>query len=120
MFKKRIDDNYKANPIKINTKEENEKMNLDLAAKVSKRTKAYKGFLGSDNCKRILGGIVNPKFENMIKGENAQNNDKITKNNFDINQKAVMINKNNDNFVPYYGKRHFRCVSFGKKSFTFA
>ena len=120
LFKKRIDDNYKTNPIKINTKEENEKMNLELANKVLRRTKAYKGFLGSDNCKRILGGIVNPKFENKTKGEHDQYNSKITRNTFDINQKSAMINKNSDNFVPYYGKRHFRCVSFGKNSFTFA
>ena len=120
LFKRRIDENYKTNPIKINTKEENEKMNLELAVKSSRHTKAYNGFLGSDNCKRILGGIVNPKFENKIKGEHDQYNSKITKNNFNINQKANMINKNSDNFVPYYGKRHFRCVSYGKNSFTFA
>ena len=120
LFKRRIDENYNTNPIRINTKEENQKMNEELAAKVARHTKAYNGFLGSKNCKRILGGIVNPKFENMIKGENDQYNGKITKNNFDINQKAVLINKNSDNFVPYYGKKHFRCVSYGKGSFTFA
>ena len=120
LFKRRIDENYNTNPIRINTKEENQKMNEELAAKVARHTKAYNGFLGSKNCKRILGGINNPYIENKIKGENDQYNNKITKNNFDINQKAVLINKNSDNFVPYYGKKHFRCVSYGKGSFTFA
>ena len=120
LFKRRIDENYNTNPIRINTKEENQKMNEELAAKVARHTKAYNGFLGSKNCKRILGGINNPYIENKIKGENDQYNNKITKNNFDINQKAVLINKNSDNFVPYYGRKHFRCVSYGKGSFTFA
>ncbi len=120
LFKRRIDENYNTNPIRINTKEENQKMNEELAAKVARHTKAYNGFLGSKNCKRILGGINNPYIENKIKGDNDQYNNKITKNTFDINQKAVLINKNSDNFVPYYGKKHFRCVSYGKGSFTFA
>ena len=120
LFKRRIDENYNTNPIRINTKEENQKMNEELAAKVARHTRAYNGFLGSKNCKRILGGINNPFYENKIKGENDQYNNKITKNNFNINQKAVLINKNSDNFVPYYGKKHFRCVSYGKGSFTFA
>ena len=122
LFKKRIEDNYNKNPLRINTKEENKKMNEEIAAKAARHTKAYNGFLGSKNCKRILGGINNPYFENKTKGENDQykNSNKITSNNFNINQKALMINKNSDNFVPYYGKRHFRAVSFGKGSFTFA
>ncbi len=107
LFKRRIDENYNTNPIRINTKEENQKMNEELAAKVARHTKAYNGFLGSKNCKRILGGINNPYIENKIKGDNDQYNNKITKNTFDINQKAVLINKNSDNFVPYYGKKHF-------------
>jgi hypothetical protein len=120
LFKRRIDENYNTNPLKINTKEENQKMNQEIATKQLRHAKAYKGFLGSQNCKRILGGINNPILENKKKGENDLYNNKITKNNFNINQKAVMINKNKDNFVPYYGKRQFRAVSFGKGSYTFA
>ena len=30
------------------------------------------------------------------------------------------LNKNKDNEVPYYGKKNFRHVSCGIKSFTFA
>ena len=123
LFKRRIDENYNTNPMKINTQEENQKMNQELAAKISRHTKAYNGFLGSKDCKRILGGINNPYLENKKKGENDlynNNNNKITNNNFNINQKAMIINKNRDNFVPYYGKKHFRAVSYGKSSFTFA
>ncbi len=123
LSKKKIDDNYNKNPIKINTKEENQKMNQEIAAKSLRHAKAYDGFLGSKNCKRILGGINRPNVEKNAKGKNDtynNNSDKVTKNNFNINQKAVMINKNKDNFVPYYGKRHFRFVSFGKNSYTFA
>ena len=123
LSKKKIDDNYNKNPIKINTKEENQKMNQEIAAKSLRHAKAYDGFLGSKNCKRILGGINRPNLEKNAKDKNDtynNNSDKVTKNNFNINQKAVMINKNKDNFVPYYGKRHFRFVSFGKNSYTFA
>lgn len=122
LFKRRIDENYKTNPLKINTKEENQKMNQEIAAKAARHTRAYNGFLGSKNCKRILGGINNPFLEIKTKGENDQyrNSGKITSNNFNINKKAIMINKNRDNFVPYFGKKHFRAVSYGKGCFTFA
>ena len=121
LFKRRIDENYKTNPLKINTKEENQKMNQEIAAKAARHTRAYNGFLGSKNCKRILGGINNPFLEIKTKGENDQyrNSGKITSNNFNINKKAIMINKNRDNFVPYFGKKHFRAVSYGKGCFTF-
>ena len=81
LFKRRIDENYNTNPMKINTLEENQKMNQELAAKISRHTKAYNGFLGSKDCKRILGGINNPYLENKKKGENDlynNNNNKIT------------------------------------------
>ena len=123
LFKRRIDENYNTNPMKINTLEENRKMNQEFVNKVAQHAKAYNGFLGSKECKRILGGINNPYLENKKKGENdlyKKNNNKITNNNFNINQKAALINKNTENFVPYYGKKHFRAVSFGKTSFTFA
>ena len=121
LSKRRIDENYNKNPMKINTKEENQKMNQEIAAKSQRHAKAYDGFLGSKNTKRILGGInrIN-NLENNKVVENDNFNNKVTKNNFNINQKALMINKNKDNFVPYYGKKHFRFVTFGKNSYTFA
>ena len=43
-------------------------------------------------------------------------NTKITDNIFDITKCFIQLNKNkgNNNKVPYYGKRHFVCVSYGK------
>ena len=120
ILKRRIDENYKTNPMKQNTKEENIKMNQELALKSQRHTKAYNGFLGSKNCGRILGGIYSPRLENKIKFEEQKYNNKITDNNFNINKRAMVLNKNKDNEVPYYGKKNFRHVNCGTKSFTFA
>ncbi len=119
ILKRRIDENYKTNPIKINTKEENIKMNQELALKSQRHTKAYNGYLGSKNCQRILGGIKSPKLENKMKIKFEKCNNKITDNNFKINERAMALNKNKDNEIPYYGKRHFRAVNCGK-GFTYA
>ena len=121
ILKRRIDENYKTNPLKINTKEENIKMNQELALKSQRHAKAYNGYLGSKNCGRILGGITSPKLENKmkIKFEKEKYNNKITDNNFKINERAMALNKNKDNDVPYYGKRNFRAVNCGK-GFTYA
>ena len=122
ILKRRIDENYKTNPIKINTPEENIKMNQELALKSLRHTKAYNGYLGSNNCKRILGGIKSPKLENKMKimYESEKCNNKITNNNFKINERAMALNKNEKNEIPYYGKRNFRAVNCGKHGFTYA
>jgi hypothetical protein len=120
ILKRRIDENYKTNPLKQNTKEENIKMNQELALKSQRHTQAYNGFLGSKNCSRILGGIHSPRLENRIKFEEQKYNNKITDNNFNINKRAMDLNKNKDNEVPYYGNKNFRHVNCGTKSFTFA
>ena len=113
ILKRRIDENYKTNPLKQNTKEENIKMNQEIALKSQRHAEAYNGFLGSRNCKRILGGISSPKLENKVKFENVKCNNKVTDNNFDINKRAMDLNKNQDNAVPYYGKRSFKCFGCG-------
>ena len=108
LFKRRIDENYNTNPMKINTLEENQKMNQELAAKISRHTKAYNGFLGSKDCKRILGGINNPYLENKKKGENDlynNNNNKKTNNNINKNKKDMIKNKNKNNIIQYYKKK---------------
>ena len=120
ILKRRIDENYKTNPLKQNTKEENIKMNQEIALKSQRHAKAYNGFLGSKNCGRILGGIHSPRLENRIKFEEQKYNNKITDNNFNITKRAMALNKNKDNQVPYYGKKNFRHVNCGAKSFTFA
>ena len=84
ILKRRIDENYKTNPLKQNTKEDNIKMNQELALKSQRHTNAYNGFLGSKQCGRILGGIKSPRLENRIKFEEQKYNNKITDNNFNI------------------------------------
>lgn len=118
MLKRRIDENYNTNPLKINTKEENAKMNEELALKAKKHAIAYNGYLGSKNCTRILGGIVSPRMLNRNKTSNDFN--KITNNNFKINERAMMLNWNKDKEVPYYGKRCFRFVPCAGKGMTYA
>ena len=120
ILKRRIDENYRTNPLKINTKEENIKMNEELALKSQRHTQAYNGYLGSKNCGRILGGIKSPRLERKIKLENEKFNNRITDNNFNINERAMTLNKTKDNGVPYYGKRIFRAVTCGGKGFTYA
>ena len=121
ILKRRINENYRTNPIKINTMEENVKMNQEIANRSQRHTKAYNGYLGSKNCGRILGGIKSPKLENKMKAmyEKGTLNNKITDNNFKINERAVALNKNEDNQVPYYGIRNYRAVNYGK-GYTFA
>lgn len=118
MLKRRIDENYNTNPIKINTKEENKKMNQELALRGKRHAVAYNGFLGSKKCHRILGGIVSPTKENRYKNIDLQN-DKITNNSYNINKSAMILNSNKDKVVPYYGKIRFRIVPCGR-AMTFA
>ena len=122
LLQRRINENYKTNPLKMNTKEENMKMNQEIALKSRRHAQAYNGYLGSKNCGRVLGGIKSPRLmQEIYKIENEKCNNKITDNNFNINKRAMMLNKNEENDVPYYGKKSFRFVTCGKgKSFTFA
>jgi hypothetical protein len=117
ILKRRIDENYNTNPLKINTKEENIKMNQEIALKSERHTKAYNGYLGSKKCRRILGGINSPKIENKIK---LDEHNKITNNSFNITKRAITLNKNNENYIPYYGRRNFRFINCGNGAFTYA
>ena len=115
LLERKINDNYRCNPIKILNKEENEKYNKEIVLKNQKRGEVYKKVLGSEGCRRILGGIK-PK---AINDENNQYN-KIINNNFNITQKSLSLNKNKSNDVLYYGKKHFRYASCGQgKGLTF-
>jgi len=114
IMKRRVEENYKTNPLKINTKEENMKMNNELAEKVKSRTKAYNGFLGSKNCKRVLGGIRRFSSQENMKVNKERLEPKVTNNNFNINKRSMILNRNKDKQVPYYGKKRFRCISLGK------
>lgn len=115
LLERKINDNYKRNPMKILNKDENVKYNNEIALKNQKRGQVYKKMLGSEGCRRILGGIK-PKG---INDENNQYN-KITNNNFNITQKSLSLNKNKTNDVLYYGRKHHRYASCGEgNGFTF-
>ena len=108
LLEKKINDNLKNNPLKVLNKEENEKYNKEIALKNQKHTQIYTKLLGSEGCKRILGGIKSGKAK--IKPNELS---KITNNDFNITEKSLVINKNEDNQIPYYGRRHFRFASCG-------
>ena len=94
--------------MKIMNKEENDKYNRELALKNQKHAQAFNKVMGSDGCKRVLGGIKRNKINY---GQNDTN--KVTNNDFHITQKSIMLNKDENNQVPYYGRRHFRYASTG-------
>ena len=105
-FKRKIKDSYENNPLKIYTKEETKKFNekeRERIAENGKREKRIIMFFGSNNLKRTLGGI---NKSSNIKNE-AFNSDKINNNNFNITKNAMILNRDENKQVPYYGKRHF-------------
>ena len=106
-FQRKIKDSYKKNPMKIYTKEETKKYNEKEREKLVEKEKAYNNVFGSDNCKRMLGGI---NRKSNIKNEKF-NSDKINNNNFNITKNAMILNQNENQQVPYYGKRHFTCIN---------
>ena len=106
LLERKINDNYKNNPMKILSKEENDIYNKEVAMKNQRHTQAFKKMMGSEGCKRVLGGI---KSERMKPNEA----NKITNNDFNITKKAEELNKNEDNQIPYYGRRHYRFASYG-------
>ena len=110
LLERKINDNYRNNPMKVMTKEDNEKMNREIALKNQKHAQAFNKVMGSDGCRRVLGGIKS----NRIKTNQNESN-KITNNDFHITQKSMALNKDENNQVPYYGKRHFRFASTGNE-----
>ena len=106
-FKRKIKDSYENNPLKIYNQEETKKFNEKEREKYIKKEKAYNNVFGSINCKRTLGGI---NKKSNIQNEKF-NSDKINNNNFNITKNAMILNKDENQQVPYYGKRHFICVN---------
>ena len=106
-FQRKIKDSYQNNPMKIYSKEETRKFNEKEKEKLIEKGKAYNNVFGSDNCKRTLGGINRKSNINKEKF----NSDKINNNNFNITKNAMILNKNENQQVPYYGRRHFTCIN---------
>ena len=102
-FKKKINDYYKSNPLMIYDKQETKILNEKERQKYIEKEKAYNNVFGSDNFKRTLGGI---KRRSNIQIEKI-NSDKINNNNFNINKNALVLNKDENQKVPYFGKKHF-------------
>ena len=115
-FKRKIKDSYLNNPMKIYNKEENKKYNEGERQKYAHRANAFNKVYGSDKCKRTLGGINRNTNVNREK----QNSDKVTNNSFNITQNAMILNKDENQQVPYYGKRHFNaCIGPDGKGMTY-
>ena len=108
-FKRKIKDSYLHNPMKVYNKEENKKYNEGERQKYAQREKAFNNVFGSGNCKRTLGGIN--RKTNF--GSEKQNSDKVTNNSFNITQNAMILNKDESQQVPYYGRRHFITCNSG-------
>lgn len=110
LMQRKIDDNFLHNPLKVYNKAEMDKYNKEQYEQTQKHAKAFYKTFGSDNCKKTLGGSNN----NKIKFEAHENDNKITNNNFDITKRAMDLNKNEYNKVPYYARKHFRHASCGR------
>lgn len=108
LLQRKIQDNYTNNPMKILNEEERKQYNKEIALKNKEHSKAFVKLFNSNSCKRLLGGIKKDKIK---MNENQSN--KITNNDFNITKKAEELNKNEDNQIPYYGRRHYRFASYG-------
>lgn len=101
--------NYLHNPMKVYSKNELDLYNKEIKEKNEKRAEAFYKTYGSDGARRTLGGV-----RRGFEGCEARGNNKITSNDFDINKKAIEINKNSESQkVPYYALRHPRHASCG-------
>ena len=115
-FKRKIKDSYLNNPMKVYNNEENKKFSEGEKQKFAHRFKAFNNVFGSEKCKRTLGGITQKSNVNSVK----QNSDKITNNSFNITKNAMILNKNEDQQIPYYGRRHFgACTAGAGKAMTY-
>ena len=63
------------------------------------------------NFKRTLGGINKRPYINAER----QNSDKVTNNSFNITQNVMILNKNENQQVLYYRRRHFVTCSLLEK-----
>ena len=112
-FKRKIKDSYLHNPMKIYNKEEVRQYNESERQKYANRAKAFDSVYGSDKCRRTLGGI------NRRTDAYTTNADKVTSNSFNITKKAMILNKNENQQVPYYPKRHFVTYQGDGKAMTY-
>lgn len=110
LMQRKINDNFLHNPLRIYNKNEIDQFNQEQL-KQSQKHAAFNKTFASDGTKRTLGGINNNKIKF---GGPQEGNNKITNNGFDITNRAFELNKNEDNKVPYYARKHFRHASAGR------
>ena len=111
---RKIKDNFIANPIKVLTNEQSKKLNEEEKIKNNRHAIAYNRILNSEKFQRTLKGIQRNNFN-----DNSYNNNKVTNDDFNITQKANLLNKNQNNERPYFGRKHFRHASCGGNAFTY-
>jgi hypothetical protein len=108
-MERKIEENFKRNPMEILSHEDNKHLNEIERKKVSKRTEAIKDYMGSEGVKKTFKSF---KKDPYIGGEGVH---KITNDDFDMVKRVKEIHKEE----PNYGKRHFRVASCGNGAFTY-
>ena len=99
---RKIKDNFIVNPIKVLTKEQSKKLNEEEKIKNNRHAIAYNHILNSERFQRTLKGIQRDNFN-----DKNYNNNKVTNDDFNITQKANLLNKNQNNERPYFGRKCF-------------
>lgn len=110
LMNRKVDEYYMHNPLKVYDQKEIAKYNQEQYDKGQKHSQAFHKTFGSDNYKRALG-YGNDKYRKI---EDYNQSNKVTANNFDITRRALNLNKNEEQKVPYYGRSHFRYASCGR------
>jgi hypothetical protein len=94
-FTKRVNDNYKVNPMEILDKKKTYEMNNTARKKVANRTKAFCDYMGSKKTQHLFKNFqTKPVFV-----------DKVTNNPSNMLKKSIMENRKS---LPFYGKYKFQ------------
>ena len=110
VLERKINENYKTNPMQILTDEQNKNMNKIQREKNINHTRAYNKILGSGELGNTFDGMK------IYGNDNDGVGGKITKNNFNINDEAKNINKND---LPNFGRKRFNVASYGSGVFGY-
>ena len=96
-FSKRVNDNYKVNPMEILDKKKTNEMNNKARKKVANRTKAFCDYMGSKRTQHLFKNYQNkPIFV-----------DKVTNNPSNTLKKSIMENRKSQPFYAKYKFQHY-------------
>ena len=96
-FSKRVNDNYKVNPIEILDKKKTNEMNSNARKKVANRTKAFCDYMGSKRTQHLFKAYQSkPVFV-----------DKVTNNPSNTLKKSIMENRKTQPFYAKYKFQHY-------------